>query len=163
VALVANPEHPGELGERQIAVEAGRRLGMSVRYHAARTPEELETVFAQLAADRPQGISLFADGFAVQNRDRIIGFAMRQRAPVVSGWPVFAESGALCTFGPKLVDSYRRLASYADRVLRGARPQDLPIEQPTTFEMVINLKTADALGLSIPEAMLVRADRIIIR
>ena len=97
----------------------------------------------------------------MQNRDHIIGFAMQQRVPVISGWPVFADSGALCSYGPRLVDSYRRLAYYADRVLRGARPGDLPIEQPTTIETVINVKTADALGIRVPPSVLVRADRVI--
>jgi len=161
VTLLANPEHPGEAKERRISQDAARDLGLQVRYEPARTPEELEDALRRMAAEPPQAISLFADGFAVQNRDRIIGFGMRHRAPVISGWPVFADSGALASYGPRLVDSYQRLAAYTDRVLRGARPADLPIEQPTTFETVINLKTADALGLRIPEALLVRADRLI--
>jgi putative ABC transport system substrate-binding protein len=114
-----------------------------------------------MTADRSQGISLFADGFAVQNRDVIIAFAMRQRIPLISGWPVFAHSGALCTYGPRLEDSYRRLAYFADRVLRGSKPADLPIEQPTTIETIVNLKTADVLGLSVPQSVLVRADHVI--
>jgi putative ABC transport system substrate-binding protein len=81
--------------------------------------------------------------------------------PVVSGWPVFARSGALCTYGPRLAESYRRLADYVDRILKGARPADLPIEQPTKFEMVINLRTAKALGLTIPPSLLVSADEVI--
>ena len=90
-----------------------------------------------------------------------MAFGMRQKIPVVSSWPVFAESGALCTHGPRLADSYRRLAYYADRVLRGTRPAELPIEQPTTIETILNLKTADALGLTIPQSVFVRADRVI--
>jgi putative ABC transport system substrate-binding protein len=86
---------------------------------------------------------------------------MNHRAPVVSGWPVFAESGALCTYGPQLADSYRRLAGYVDRILKGAKPADLPIEQPTKFETVINLRTAKALGLAIPPSLLVSADEVI--
>jgi putative ABC transport system substrate-binding protein len=86
---------------------------------------------------------------------------MRHRVPVISGWPVFAESGALCTYGPRLTESYRRLAYYADRILKGAKPADLPIEQPTKFELVINLKTAKTLGLTIPQSVLLRADEII--
>ena len=161
VTLLANPEHPGEVKERRISQDAARDLGLQVRYEPVRTPEELEAALQRMSGEPPQAISLFADGFAVQNRDRIIGFGMRHRAPVISGWPVFADSGALASFGPRLVDSYRRLAAYTDRVLKGARPADLPIEQPTTFETVLNLKTADALGLRIPEALLVRADRLI--
>jgi len=161
VTLLANPEHPGEERERRISQDAARKLGLQVRYEPARTPEELDAALRRMAVDPPQAISLFADGFAVQNRAQIIGFGMRHRAPVISGWPVFADSGALASFGPRLVDSYRRLAAYADRVLKGARPSDLPIEQPTTFETILNLKTADALGLRIPEAVLLRADRLI--
>jgi putative tryptophan/tyrosine transport system substrate-binding protein len=161
VALVANPEHPGESGERADAEAAARRFGLDVRHFAARSSDELAEAFASIAADKSQAISLFADGFAVQNREPIIAFAMRQRIPVVSGWPVFAESGALCTYGPRLGDSYRRLAYYADRVLRGAKPADLPIEQPTTLETIVNLKTGEALGLRVPQSVLVRADRVI--
>ncbi len=81
--------------------------------------------------------------------------------PVVSGWSVFARSGALCTYGPRLTESYRRLADYVDRILRGAKPIDLPIEQPTKFEMVLNQRTAKALGLTIPPTLLVSADEVI--
>jgi putative ABC transport system substrate-binding protein len=161
VALLANPEHPGEGGERVNSEATAGRIGLDARYFPAHTSDELNAAFAKMAAEKQQAISLFADGFAVQNRDSIIGFAMRQRIPVVSGWPVFAESGALCTYGPRLADSYRRLAYYADRVLRGTKPGDLPIEQPTTLETIINLRTADALGLRVPPAVLVRADRLI--
>ena len=90
-----------------------------------------------------------------------MAFAAEQRIPVVSSWPVFAEAGALCTHGPRLADSYQRLAYYADRVLRGTKPADLPIEQPTTIQTIVNLKTADALGLKVPQSVLVRADRVI--
>ena len=114
-----------------------------------------------MAKDPPQAVSLFADGFAIQNRQRIIDFATSKRAPVVSGWPVFARSGAICTYGPRLSESYRRLAYYVDRVLKGAKPADLPIERPTKFELVINLKTAKALGLEIPPTLLAIADEVI--
>ena len=161
VTLLANPEHPGESGERANSEAAARRLWLEASYVAVRTTDELNASFARIAAERSEGISLFSDGFAVQNRDTIIAFAMRQRIPLVSGWPVFAESGALCTYGPRLADSYRRLAYYADRVLRGTKPAELPIEQPTTIETIVNLKTADALGLRVPPSVLVRADRVI--
>ncbi len=114
-----------------------------------------------MAADRPEAISLFADGFALQNLNRTIGFAMEHRLPVISGWPIFAESGALCTYGPNLRVSYRRLSYYADRILKGAKPIDMPVEQPTKFELVVNLKTAKALGLTIPQSILARVDAVI--
>lgn len=161
VAILANPEHPGEPREHGNSDEIGRRLGIATPYFPARTLDELSAVLGRIGADGPDAISVFSDGFAVQNRQTIIDFAMRRRIPVISGWPVFAHSGALCSYGPKLSDSYRRLAYYVDRVAKGANPNDLPIEQPTTFEMVLNLKTAAALDLTIPPAVLLRADTLI--
>lgn len=161
VAIVANPEHPGAELERTYSEDTARQLGITLKYFPTRNSDELTSAFAAMATSPPQAISLFADGFAVQNRQRIIEFATSQRAPVVSGWPIFAESGALCTYGPRLQDSYRRLAYYVDRVLKGTRPADLPIERPTTFQLVINLKTAKALGLTVPSTLLVRADTVI--
>ena len=122
---------------------------------------KLTSVLSAISANPPQAISLLADGFAIQNRQTIIDFAMRHRAPVISGWPIFARSGAVCTYGPRLTESYRRLAYYIDRILKGAKPADLPIERPTKFEFVINLRTANALGLRIPPSLLVRADEVI--
>jgi putative ABC transport system substrate-binding protein len=114
-----------------------------------------------MTAKPPQAISLFANGFAIQNRQRIIEFGITHRATVISGWPVFAQSGAICTYGPRLTASYQRLAYYADRVLRGAKPARLSIEQPTEFELVINLKTVKALELNIPPTLLAPADKVI--
>lgn len=161
VAIVANPEHPGEHLERSYADETARRLGIVSRYHPTRSSDELTDAFKAMAAEPPQAISLFADGFAIQNRQRIIDFGMAHRAPVISGWPVFAQSGALCTYGPRLGDCYRRLAHYVDRLLNGAKPADLPIEQPTTFQLVVNLRTAKALGLTLPQTILARADEFV--
>jgi len=139
----------------------GQRLGMAIEYFPTRTQEELEGAFSSLAANPPQAVSLFADGFAIQNRQQIIDFGISHRAPVILGWPVFARSGAICTYGPRLVASYRRLANYVDRVLKGAKPADLPIEQPTEFELVLNIKTARALGLKLPPTLIARADEVI--
>ena len=158
VALLANPAYPGQ--DSSSETTAGR-LGLDVRYVPARTSDELAAAFAKMTADKVQAISVLADSFTVQNRDSIIAFGMNQRMPVVSSWPVFARSGALCSYGPRLSDSYQRLAYYVDRVLRGAKPAELPIEQPTTIETIVNLKTADALGLQVPQAVLVRADQVL--
>jgi putative ABC transport system substrate-binding protein len=130
-------------------------------YFPTTNHDELARALAKMDADPPQAISLFADGFAIENRNTIIDFAMAHRLPVVSGWPIFAKSGALCTYGPRLAASYRRLAYYVDRVLKGAKPADLPIEQPTTFELVVNQRTAKTLGLTVPTALLARADEVI--
>jgi len=161
VAVIANPEHPGQHIERSYTEATARTLHIAIDYFPTRTLDELAHAFVAMAENPPQGISVFADGFAIQNRDRIIEFGMRQRIPVISGWAVFARSGAICTYGPALVASYRRLAAYVDRILKGAKPVNLPIEQPTQFELVINQRTAKALDLRIPQSLLVRADEVI--
>ena len=161
VAIVANPAHPGEHLERTYTQEYGRRLGLSTDYFATQTRDELENAFVDMAKDPPQAISLFADGFAIQYRQNIVDFGLSQRVPVASGWPVFARSGALITYGPHLQSSYARLAHYVDRILKGARPSDLRIEQPTKFELVINVKTAKVLGLTVPSALLATADEVV--
>jgi putative ABC transport system substrate-binding protein len=161
VAIIGNPEHPGAHLERAFSEETAKRHGLTIWYLPTRNQDELAGALAAMSADPPQAISILADGFAIQNRRAIIDFAMERRVPVISGWPIFAESGAICTYGPRLTESYRRLAYYVDRILRGAKPADLPIERPTLFELVINLRTAKALGLTIPPSVLVRADRVI--
>lgn len=109
VAIIANPEHPGEHIERSYSEEAAQRLGLDLAYFPTTNHDELARALTKMDADPPQAISLFADGFAIENRQTIIDFAIAPRAPVVSGWPIFAKSGALCTYGPRLVSSYRRL------------------------------------------------------
>jgi len=161
VAVVANPEHPGAYWERADSEAAARRLGLRLRFYPTTSREALAAALAEIGSSPAQAISLFADGFAIENRQRIIDFGLQSRIPVISGWPIFAQSGALFTYGPRLVDSYRRLAYFVDRVARGARPAELPIERPTTFELVFNQKTAQALGLALPQALLLRADQVL--
>jgi ABC-type uncharacterized transport system substrate-binding protein len=161
VAIIANSEHPGEHLERAYSEETAKRLGIALAYFPTRTRDELTQAFDAMAGAPPQAISLFADGFAIQNRHRIMDFAMGHRAPVVSGWRVFAQSGALFTYGPRLAESYRRLAHFVDRVLKGAKPAELPIEQPASFQLVVNLRTAKTLGLTVPPSVLGRADDLI--
>jgi putative tryptophan/tyrosine transport system substrate-binding protein len=161
VALIANPEHAGEQLERAYCEDVARRLGLALSYHPTRTRGELSDAFRAIKTSGAQSICVFADGFAVQNRSNMIEFAMGERIPLISGWRVFAESGALCTYGPRLAESYRKLASYVDRVLAGANPADLPIERPTHFETIVNGRTAKVLGLAIPPALLARADEVI--
>lgn len=161
VAILAYPEHPGEQIELAYSKDTAKRLGIAIDYYPTSKIDDLTAALAKMAADSPEAISLFADGFALQNLNVTIGFAMEHRLPVISGWPIFAESGALCTCGPNLRVSYRRLAYYANRILKGAKPTDLPIEQPTKFELIINLKTANALGLAVPPSLLAHADEVI--
>lgn len=161
VAIIANPEHPGAALERDYTREIAERAGIAVDYQRTRSGAELDAAFAALAAAPPQGINVFSDGFAIQNRARIVRFATETRIPLISGWRVFAEAGALCIHGPRLTESYRRLAYYADRILRGARTEDLPIERPSVFETVVNLRTAAAIGVTVPTSVLARADLVI--
>jgi putative ABC transport system substrate-binding protein len=161
VAIVANPAHPGEHLERAYTQDYGRQLGLNIDYFATTTRDELHRAFTSMAKDPQQAISLFADGFAIEHRQSIIDFGLNHRVPVVSGWPAFARSGAMFTYGPHLASSYQRLAYYVDRIFKGARTTDLPIEQPTKFEFVVNLRTAKALGIEVPTSILLRADEVI--
>jgi putative ABC transport system substrate-binding protein len=161
VAIIANPEHPGSQIERTYSEETAQKLGLETEFFSTATEDQLTTAFTAMDPRPPQAISLFADGFAIQYRQRIIDFGMRNRAPVISGWPILARSGAICSYGPKLSESYRRLAYYVDRVLKGTPPSDLPIERPTKFEMAVNMKTAKTLGLTLPNSIIVSADEII--
>ena len=161
VAILASPTHAGEELERRSSIEMAQKLGMTIQYFPTPNLAELRVAYAAMAASPPQAIVVFPDPITFANREQIIDFASTQRMPVVSGWADFAETGALFTYGPKLTESYRRLAYYVDRVLKGEKPSELPIERPTVFELVINLKTAKALSLEIQPALLARADRII--
>jgi len=161
VAIIANTEHPGSQIERTYSEETARKLGLETEFFGTTSEEQLTAAFSAMDRRPPQAISLFADGFAIQYRQRIVDYGMKHRAPVISGWPVFARSGAICSYGPKLSVSYRRLAYYVDRVLKGTPPSDLPIERPTEFETVINMKAAKTLGLTVPNSIIVSADEVI--
>lgn len=161
VAVIANPLHAGEEGERADLEAEAEQLGIHITFFATPNRAELDRALSAIAADPPQAIVAFSEGFVVENRENIINFAMSRRLPVVSGWAVMAKSGALFTYGPRLVESYRRTAYFAGRILRGTKPEELPIEQPTMFELVINRNSAKTLGLTIPATLFARADEVI--
>jgi putative tryptophan/tyrosine transport system substrate-binding protein len=161
VAIIANPEHHGVNLERANSEETGQRLGIEIRYYPTPSLEALDAAFAAMKGDPGQAISVFSDGFAVQNRKLIFDFAADQRIPVVAAWSIFARSGAICSYGPLQSEQYRRLAGYVDRIAKGAKPAELPIQRPTKFETVINLKVAKLLRLTIPPALLASADELI--
>jgi putative ABC transport system substrate-binding protein len=161
IAIVASPTHAGEELERTNSVEMAQKLGIAVQYFPTPSPADLDRAYASMSADPPQAVVVFPDPVTFTNRRRIIDVASELRIPVVSAWADFAAAGALCTYGPRLVESYRRLAYYIDRILKGEKPALLPIERPTVFELVINLKTAKALGITVPHALLARADEVI--
>ena len=161
IAILASPEHPGEQAELRASQAAAKALGLTLEYFPVRTQPELEQAFVAIPRSRSEAVVVFPDALTLRTRERIARFGVEQRMPIVSGWAQFAESGCLLTYGPNLRVSYRRLATYVDRILKGAKPAELPVELPTTVELVFNLKTAKALGLTIPPAVLARADEVI--
>lgn len=162
LAILANPLHPGEDTEIAECRKAAEALGLTLLYLPARDTAELEDALHRLDAEGgADAIIALPDMLMVAQRGRIVEFAAERRMPVISGWARFAHSGALLTYGPNLPDSLRQLASYVHRVLTGTKPSALPIEQPTTFELVINLKTARRLGIELPPTLIARADEVI--
>ncbi|HEY4469599.1 MAG TPA: ABC transporter substrate-binding protein [Stellaceae bacterium] len=161
LTVLANPAHSGANFELQACESAGRQLGIAVSQILVRNAAELEESFAELAAGTPGAITVLPDALVIEKRRRIVEFAAKERVPVISGWKIFAESGALCTYGPRLTESYRRAGFYIDRILKGATPAELPIERPTVFELAVNLKTAKALDITLPQSVLARADEVI--
>lgn len=161
VAIIASPMHAGEELERSNSIEMAEKLGIAIQYFSTPGPDALRLAYVGLAADPPQAIVVFPDPITFTNRRQIVDVANAHRIPVVSAWADFAEAGALYTYGPKLAESYRRVAYYVDRILKGTKPAELPIERPTVFEFVLNLKTARALGIEVKPALIERADRVI--
>jgi len=125
------------------------------------SPEDLDAVFAAIERAQPDAIFCADSPLNLGNRQRIIDFAARQRLPAVYSSRAFAESGGLLSYGADLADLSRRAASHVDKILKGAKPGELPIEQPTKFELIVNLKTARALALAIPQSLLLRAEEVI--
>ena len=161
VAILARPEHPGEQGELRASQAAAKSLGLAIDYHQVRNALELDSALAALLKSRSKAIVAFPDAGMMRNSEKIAAFALKNRIPAISGWAHFAEQGNLMTYGPNLRDAFRRLATYVDKIFKGAKPADLPVELPTTVELVVNMKTAKALGIKIPNSILVRADRVI--
>lgn len=161
VAVVADPDHPGESTEFRSSQLAARELGMSLTYSPVRTVNELDTAFKAIGENGTQAVVVFPDAFTLDQREKIAAFGLQHRLPTVSGWSAYAESGFLMTYGPNLNDSYAHLATYVDKILKGAKPADLPIELPTSVEFVINARTAKTIGVKLPQSMLLRANRVI--
>jgi putative ABC transport system substrate-binding protein len=161
VAIVGWPPHGGELLELEAATRAAESLGLLHRYYGANDAAELDLAFEAISQWNADAILAFAGGITAAHADRFAAFAARRRIPSFSSWAVFAEAGNLMTQGPVLQECYARLASFVDRILNGAKPADLPVERPTKFELVINTKAAKALRVSIPQSVLLRADRLI--
>ncbi len=136
-------------------------LGIKVRPLEVRGPDEFEQAFAAMTRERPEGLLVFTDPLTFSQRNRIVEFTVKNRLPAVYEFKEFVDLGGLVAYGPSLKGMGQRGATYVDKILKGAKPADLPMEQPTRFELVINLKTAKALGLTIPQSVLIRADEVI--
>ena len=161
VAFLASPEHAGERREFAASRAAAERLGVQGTYHQARNATELATALSVVAAERPDGALLFSDALMVGQRQPLAAFFLKHRIPSAAGWTAFPESGHLMSYGPERHAAWRRLASFVDKIVKGARPGDIPIELPTVIEMVVNRRTAAAMGLVLPPEILARADRVI--
>jgi putative ABC transport system substrate-binding protein len=158
---VSDVHADGREVRRQAAAADARKLGLDVRWIDVRTSTEIDAALTRLASSGVNGIYITDTAPLFAQRERICAFARAHRLPAVGRGPEFAEVGCLVSYGPSLVAMWGRAATYVDRILRGARPADLPVEQPTKFELVINLKTAKALGLTISPSLLQRADKVI--
>ena len=161
VAIIANPEHPGEHRELAVSRTAAERLGLEVSYHPAKTATELPPALASSLEARAEALVVFPDAVTNARRGEIVAFSLKNGVPGISGWAQYADSGLLLSYGPNLRDSWYRIASHVDRVLKGANPAELPIETPRTVELVVNLTTARTLGIRIPQSVLARADRVV--
>jgi putative ABC transport system substrate-binding protein len=161
VAVLANPGHAGEQLEFRETQAAARALNVALQYLAVRAPDSFDDAFRAMARERAEGIITFPDALMLAHRKEIAEFSAKSRMPSMSGWSEFAEAGGLMTYGPNLRASGRRLAVFVDKILKGTKPADLPVEQPTKFEFIINLKAAKQIGLTIPPNVLVRADKVI--
>ncbi len=161
VTVLWNSANQGMRARFQETQHGAQALGVTLKSATVQSPDDFESLFAALTRDRPESLLVLADTVTVANRQRAVEFAARNRVPAIYETRVFVDAGGLMSYGVEFADHYRRVATYVDKILKGAKPADLPVEQPTKFELVINLKTAKALGLTIPQSLLLRADEII--
>jgi len=161
VAILKNPNQPTHARAARQAEDAGRALGIRVQVLDARTPSEIEAAFAAMRTQRAGGVLILRDAVFRAQGAQIVALAARSRLPAMYGLREQAEIGGLISYGASVPHLFQRAASYVDRILKGARPADLPVEQPTKFELVINLKTAKALALTVPPELLGQADHVI--
>ena len=161
VAVLQNPDQPSHARSVRQAEDPARALGVQLQVLKARTPSEIEAAFAAMRSQRAGGVLVLRDAVFRAQRAQIVALAAKTRLPAVYGLREEAEAGGLMAYGASVPQMFRRAATYVDKILKGAKPADLPVEQPTKFELVINAKTAKALGLTIPPSMLARADEVI--
>jgi putative ABC transport system substrate-binding protein len=162
--LAASPGSDGTRFEQMVRAsldDVGARLGMSLRYYDVQRPEEMSKVLSKMLSSRPDAVLYRGTPVLRTRTDQVTDFLIDRKLPSIATIPTFAEAGGLVHYAPDADEYFDRTASYVDRILKGARPADLPVQQPTKFELVINLKTAKAIGITIPAAIQVRADKVI--
>ena len=161
MAVLRNPSHPvAEVFLRETQA-AGRALGVRLQFFEARDPNQLDTALWRLEKEHDQALIVTPDPLFGTQRKRLFEVIERHRLPTIFHNKEFVDAGGLMSYGPSFPDSYRRAATYVDKILKGVKPADLPVEQPTKFEFVVNLKTAKQIGLTIPQSVLYRADRVL--
>jgi putative ABC transport system substrate-binding protein len=161
VAVLANPTNRTNIKNADRVQAAGQNRGLKILRVDARTPHEIDNAFIWMRQQNAGALIVGIEPFFSQQRGQIAEQAVKHHLPSIAGNREYAEAGGLMSYGPSLTDSFRRTATYVDKILRGSKPADLPIEQPTKFELFINGKTAKALGLKIPQSLLIMADKVI--
>jgi putative ABC transport system substrate-binding protein len=162
IAILVNPGNPiHRLAVAEELPQTARNLGVALPIVEATTAEELDIAFASGAAQHADAIVVFGDPLTIQHAPRVIALAAKHRLPASYLFRQFATNGGLISYGPDIDDLFLRAGGYVDKILKGTKPSDLPVEQPTKFGLVINMKTAKALGLTVLPSLLVRADEVI--
>lgn len=161
IALLVNPTSPIATAQFSELDEGARVIGVQLQIFKASRKEEFGAAFADIVRKHADAIVVAADPAFNDGRDQLVTLAARHAIPAVYEWRDFVDAGGLMSYGANLKDTYRQIGAYTARILKGAKPADLPVEQPTKFELVINLKTAKVLGLAIPQSILIRADEVI--
>jgi putative ABC transport system substrate-binding protein len=161
LAVVGWPPHAGELLELDAARQAAQAQGLTLEYWGAHTGAEVDAALAAIDRWKPDAVLVFAGVVASSHADRFAAWSLRRRIPTISAWGAFAEAGNLMTYGPVIGEAQARLAMFVDRILKGAKAGDMPVELPARIELVLNLKTARAIGVDVPRSVLQRTDRVI--
>jgi len=161
VAVLWNAANPGNVIIWKEVQVTARTLGVTLQSREVRGPDDFERAFAAITKERPEALLTLDDPLVFQYQTSIVDFAAKKRLPAMHAFRESVEVGGLMAYSVNLPDMYRRSATFVDKILKGAKPAELPMEQPTKFELVINLKTAKALGLTIPHSLLLRADQVI--
>jgi putative tryptophan/tyrosine transport system substrate-binding protein len=161
VAFFLNPLNPFHTVSMRQALTAARALGIKLQALEVRTLEELDDAFAAIVREKPDALLILADRVFLHDRKRMMDFATEHRLPSVNAYRELVEAGGLMSYGPSYEDMHRRAADYVDKILKGGKPGDLPVEQPTKFTLIVNLKAAKAIGVDVPPILLARADEVI--